>query len=148
MKLFTARELVEFYEKIDNGEEALFRGRTTNASPNLICDADLWSTRKAIKKIDLAPFIGSNVLMLFKDEDGNLASVSALNEYANHKMCIPLYNQKFVPVVGHCNVPEGYIIRYGLLDGLVMSDVTPTDVSSWEYIRWFEILGIKEGYSL
>ena len=135
MNTFTAQELVEFYQKVEDGSIieyrpynlALWQTQEKPNGPNLECRKDNWRISPTKKVIDLSVLIGSEVLCVFFDPStpssttGKLKEVrgsayvsnninsSGRPEYA--RACKPLLNHKHAWQGNKCPLPEGFMVK-------------------------------------
>ena len=172
--LFTAKELVDFYQKVADGDEAEFRVDCTNklwfgtcASPNLSSARQNWRIKPTKKVIDLSVLIDSQIDCEFKDDISERTNIGKLLEITNpdlhmypyivgnsahnhYAQCQPRMKHIHAWQGGECPLPEGFEVKVWFRDeyetaALVSEVIWPHDNTSNDIIA-FEVIGIAAGY--
>tara|TARA_B110000091_G_C13726464_1_gene437071 strand:+ start:108 stop:680 length:573 start_codon:yes stop_codon:yes gene_type:complete len=157
--LFTAQELVEFYQKVEDGYIIEYKsGRLSNSplwqtepnGPNLKCRKDNWRIKSTKKVIDLSVLIESEVLCVFFDQStpssatGKLKNIRGSAAYVSNnrdssgmpvssRACKPLMNHKHAWQGGECPLPEGFKVQVCMRSNSVIGDMCSHFNWKWSY---------------
>jgi len=172
MSKFTAAELVEFYQKVDDGGVIQVNGdedgwySVTTSGPTVGSYKGYWRIKPAKKIIDMAHFIESGIDMEFWDDASdsytNISILDSINVELNYafvskisryKHCRPRMNHIHFHRGDECPLPEGFEVKLYWRNSDSITTTCPYTKLIWEHHEYdldiigYEILRLADGWA-